>query len=304
MPDRATPHKLPERAQFLDLSDYARPLAVAIATWLRGTPIRAPHVTLVWAALGFIAAYCYAVGSYPLALLGAALMQAKNILDAVDGSLARLQNRPSRIGRFLDSISDAVIAAALYAALAVALSRERPIAVIAPLAAAALLLSLLQGSVYNYLYVRFRARRGGDTTSHVREQLTQEDRAHYRERPLALLTLQVLIWAYNLIYGWQDVVVQRIDGWAARPLVAIGRSGEADALRDDRQLLSAASALGPGLLILILDVYTVAGYRHLALVLELFLWTVAVGGTLYAAAIFVRLRRGAARLAREIELIA
>ncbi|NIR46829.1 MAG: hypothetical protein GWN99_19540, partial [Gemmatimonadetes bacterium] len=55
------------------------------------------------------------------------------------------------------------------------------------------------------------------------------------------------------------------------------------------------SALGPGLHILILALYTIAGYRHLGLALELFLWTVAAGGTLYAAAAVLRLRRAAVR---------
>ncbi len=299
MPETATAGKLREADQFRDLSDYARPLAARIARRLRDTPLRARHVTLVWAAIGLGGACGYLVGGYAAALLGAAAMQAKNILDAVDGSLARLQNRPSRIGRFLDSICDAVIAAALSAALAIAVARERPAVYAAALASAALVLGLLQGSVFNYFYVRIRARRGGDTTSRVIEQLTQDDLVHYRGRPLALATLRGLIHVYNWIYGWQDVLVQRIDRWAAGPLLRCGRGDTAGALRDDRGLLTAASALGPGLTILILDLYTLAGYRQLTLALELYLWTVALAGTLYAGAIFVRLRRAAERLARE-----
>jgi len=301
MPETATAGKLPEAERFIDLSDYARPLAAWIARQLRDTPLRAPLVTLVWALIGLWGAYCYSLGGYAVALLGAAAMQMKNVLDAVDGSLARLQNRPSRIGRFLDSIMDAVVAAVLYAALAMTLARERPDYYAAGLAVAALVLGLLQGSVYNYLYVRFRARRGGDTTSRIREEITPEDRARYERHPVALSFLRLLIHAYNWIYGWQDVVVHRVDRWAAEPLLRRGREDLAAALRDDRQLLTAASALGPGLLILVLDLYTVAGMRNLTLALELFLWTTALGGTLLAAAIFLRLRRAAMRLARQTE---
>jgi hypothetical protein len=75
--------------------------------------------------------------------------------------------------------------------------------------------------------------------------------------------------------------------------MAVGREETADALRDDRRLLTVVSALGPGMQILILDLYTIAGYRHLGLALELFLWTIALGGTLYAAAVIFRLRRAA-----------
>ena len=297
MQDGATAEKLPESARFVDLSDYARPIAAWIAWGLRSSPLRAPQVTLIWALIGLGGAYCYTLGGYSWALVGAAAMQVKNILDAVDGSLARLQNRPSRIGRFLDSICDALIAAVLVAGLAVAISRDRPVAYAVVLAAAALVLGLLQGSVFNYFYVRFRARRGGDTTSRVKEELTPEDRARYAGRPAALFVLRALIGMYNGIYGWQDLLVQRVDRWAAAPLQRCGREEDAARLRDDRVLLTAVSALGPGLTILILDLYTVAGIRHLAFALELFLWTVALGGTLYAASIFFRLRRAATRLA-------
>ncbi len=298
MREAATARKLPSGAQFLDLSDYARPLAVWIARRLRDTSVTAPDVTAVWGVIGMLAAFCYGVGGFQYALAGTLALQLKNVLDAVDGSLARLQSRPSRVGRFLDSIGDAIIAAALAVALAVAVARERPVLYAIGLSAAALLLGLLQGSVYNFYYVRFRSRRGGDTTSRVKEQLTQYDEVHYEDRPLALALLRHLIVAYNWIYGWQDVLVQRIDAWAVRPLTASGRDEEADALRDDQVLLTALSALGPGLQIFILNLYTLAGYRRLEFGLELFLWTVALGGTLYAAAVILRLRRGAARLAR------
>lgn len=297
MREGATAHKLPKGAQFVDLSDYARPLAVWIARRLRDTSVTAPDVTAVWGVIGLIAAFCYGVGGVQYALVGTVALQVKNVLDAVDGSLARLQSRPSRIGRFLDSIGDAVIAAALAAALATAVARERALLYAIILAAAALVLGLLQGSVYNYYYVRFRSRLGGDTTSRVKEALTTYDEINYEDRPLALGLLRLLIRAYNWIYGWQDVLVQRIDAWAVRPLTVSGREQEADTLRDDRVLLTAVSALGPGLQILILNLYTLAGYRRLELALELFLWTVALGGTLYAAAVVLRLRRGAGRLA-------
>jgi hypothetical protein len=297
MQDGATAGKLPDSVRFLDLSDYARPVAVRLAQVLRDTSVRAPHVTLAWAIIGLAGAYGFTHGDYTLALLGAVAMQAKNILDAADGSLARLQNRPSRIGRFLDSLFDYLVALALCGALAVVVSRGRPAFYAVILASGAFILGLLQGSVFNYFYVLFRRRRGGDTTSHVQEALTREDRARYRDRPGALASLRVLIWAYNWIYGWQDRLVQRIDRWAAAPLLRVGRDDIAAALRDDSHLMTAVSALGPGLMILVLDLYTIAGIHHLSLALELFLWTVVLGGTFYAAAIFVRLRITASRLA-------
>lgn len=294
----ATSRKLPAAEQFVDLSDYARPVATWLARQLTASSVRAPHVTLVWLGIGLLGAVAYARGGYGYALLGAVALQAKNVLDAVDGSLARLQRRPSRIGRFLDSMSDALIVAALYLAVAVAIAGVRSAVYAGLLAGAAALAGLLQGSLFNYYYVLYRARRGGDVTSRVQEVLTEDDRAHYAGRPTALALLRLLLHGYNWVYGWQDRLVRRIDAWSAAPLIEQGRRAEAERLRDDRTLMTAISALGPGLSILILDLYTVAGYRHLVLALELYLWTVLAGGTLYAMAIMVRLRRVASRLAR------
>lgn len=297
MPAGTTPGKLPSSARFLDISDYGRPLAIRLARLLAPTAATAPLVTVVWFVIGLVATLCYARGGFAYALAGTLGLQLKNVLDAVDGSLARLQQRPSRIGRFLDSNADAVIAAALCAALGIAISRTRPAAYSAILAGTALFAGLLQASLYNYYYVLYRARRGGDTTSHVQEALTEEDRSHYRGRPAALALLRLLLAGYRVIYGWQDSVVGRLDDWAARPLAAQGRRPEADELRDDSSLLTAMSALGPGTQILILNLYTLAGFRQLELALELYLWTIALAGTLYAGAILVRLRRTALRLA-------
>ncbi len=297
MQQGATARKVPRAARFVDLSDYARPLAVWIAGRLRDTSVTAPAVTVVWAIIGVAGAFCYGYGGYHLALWGAAALQAKNILDAVDGSLARLQSRPSRVGRFLDSISDAAVAVALYGALAIAVGRERPIVYSVALALAALILGLLQGSIFNYYYVRYRRRQGGDRTSLIEEKLTQHDEIHYEDRPMALDLLRTLIKMYKFIYRWQDKLVWHIDAWAAAPLTRAGRAEEVDRLRDDRRLLTAISALGPGIQILVLNIYTVAGYWKLNLMLELFMWTVALAGSLFSAAIIVYLRLAASRAA-------
>lgn len=291
-------HKLPDDKRFLDLSDYARPLAMWIAVRLRDTPVTAPIVTLVWAAIGLAGAACYAAGGYTVALAGTAALQAKNILDAVDGSLARVQNRPSRIGRFLDTDLDAVVAAATLAGLAVAVSRERPAGYAWGLAAVTLILGLLQGTVFNYYYVLYRQRSGGDVTSHVEEELTDADRARYSERPAALRLLRLLIGFYNQVYGWQDALVRGLDAWSARPLIDAGQVERAAQLRADPRLLTAVSALGPGFAILLLNVCTLAGFGGLAGALELYLWLVAVGGSVYAGSIVLALRRAASREAR------
>jgi phosphatidylglycerophosphate synthase len=289
--------KAPRHRQFTDLSDYARPLALWIASRLKETRVRAPHVTLVFLVVGFLGAWLYHAGDYVYALLGTLCLQAKNILDAVDGSLARLQNRPSRIGRFLDSLSDAAVAVALYFALGYVVAQSRADVYAWTLAAAALVASLVQGSVFNFYYIRYRRRHGGDPTSQVHESFTEQDREAYAGNPWAARTLASLLTLYQIVYGWQDRIVAALDRWAVGPLVEFGRLQEAAALRDDRGFLTAVSALGPGVLILLLNLFTVVGFNALSAALEAYLWAIAVGGSLYALALLGRVRSAAATLA-------
>ena len=286
-----------EPRAFTDLSDYARPLAVWVARRLRETSVRAPHVTLVFLLVGCVGAWLYSRGDYGWALVGAACLQAKNILDAVDGSLARLQNRPSRIGRFLDSLSDAAVAVALFAGLGYAVAQTRAGVYAWALAAGALVASLVQASIFNFYYVRYRRRHGGDPTSQVHESFTDQDREAYAGQPWAARTLAALLRLYQVVYGWQDRLVAGLDRWSVGPLVEFGRLEEAAALRDDRGFLTAVSALGPGVQILLLNVFTVVGFRVLIPALEAYLWVTAVGGTLYALALLGRVRSAAATLA-------
>lgn len=289
--------KVPHNRRFTDLSDYGRPLAVWIAGRLRDTRVRAPHVTLVFLVVGFVGAWLYVSGDYVAALAGTACLQAKNILDAVDGSLARLQNRPSRIGRFLDSLSDAAVAVALYGALAWVVAQQRAGLYAWTLAAAALVAGLVQSTVFNFYYVRYRRRHGGDPTSQVEESFTEQDREAYAGQPWAARTLGTLLALYHVVYGWQDRIVAALDRWAVGPLVEFGRLQEAALLRDDRGFLTAVSALGPGVQILLLNVFTVVGFRVLVPALEAYLWVIAVGGSLYALALLGRVRSAAATLA-------
>ena len=289
--------KAPNNRRFTDLSDYARPLAVWIARRLTDTRVRAPHVTLVFLVVGFVGAALYASGQAVAVLVGTACLQAKNILDAVDGSLARLQNRPSRIGRFLDSLCDAAVAVALYTALGAVVASERPGLYAWTLAAAALVAGLVQSTVFNFYYVRYRRRRGGDPTSQVHESFTDQDREAYGEQPWARRTLGTLLFLYQVVYAWQDRIVAALDRWAVGPLVEFGRLQEAAMLRDDRGFLTAVSALGPGVQILLLNVFTVVGFRVLVPALEAYLWVIAVGGSLYALALLGRVRSAAATLA-------
>ena len=92
-----------------------RPLAHPLVLGLARLRVAPPVVVVFAGAAGIAAAVELGRGS----LLAAALVvQLKTVLDNADGQLARLTNRTSAFGRYLDSEVDLLVNAALFAALA------------------------------------------------------------------------------------------------------------------------------------------------------------------------------------------
>jgi phosphatidylglycerophosphate synthase len=111
MPDRK------QRAGFDVVCEFLfRPPAHVVALAL--APLRVPPsaVVLVGAATGFAAAV--EVGRHAF-LAGALLLQLKTLLDNADGQLARRTGRITDFGRYLDSESDLLVDAAVFAGLGV-----------------------------------------------------------------------------------------------------------------------------------------------------------------------------------------
>lgn len=191
----ATGYKVANRT-YTDLSDYARPAAIQIAQRLHNTPIHVYHITITHFAIALLAAFLISRGGFLLTLTAAIALMIKNVLDAVDGSLARIRNRPSRVGRFLDSDLDFVGNFFLFFALV-----DIPIW----MRIVSFLSFLIQGSFFNYFYILFRNSYGGDTTSKIKE----DDSSIYRyDNPTAL---RMLYFFYSLFYRWQDKFVTFID---------------------------------------------------------------------------------------------
>lgn len=240
--------KVPIEHAFLDLSDYARPFARWLAQRLPPfvTPI---HLTLAFTGVGAIAALLFAFNRFlPVAGL---LLLLKSGLDAADGSLARLRNRPSRVGRFLDSVCDFLVTLLVFGGIALAEWRVHPSLAVWGLATLAALSATWQCSVFSYYYVRYRAQTGGDLTSRARE--TEEGFSYDNPRMLALLfTL------YRLIYSWQDTLVAALDSRLAPNAPVTPR------------FLTATTVLGLGTQLLIIAICATLGQPFSAIYLFIF----------------------------------
>ena len=241
--------KLPKQHRFVDLSDYGRPIARIIANSLKNTTFTPIHVTIGFIISGFIAIYCILQGYYWLA---AFFLIFKSILDAADGELARIKQKPSYTGRYLDSVADIILNALFFISIWYVTNSTIWICFLAFLGLQ------LQGTLYNYYYAILRNKFGGDTTSRVFENKT----------PIALKGetqkhVNILFGLYKLFYGAFDRIIYAFDSNADKGKVF------------PNLLMTSVSTFGLGFQLLIIAVMLVLGLK--AFILPFFLvYTVMV----------------------------
>lgn len=83
-----------------------RRISLAITRRLANVPITPNQISLVTLFLGLASGAAAAQGTYVMGIVGAALLQIQSTLDGVDGELARLRSQCTRLGQWLDTISD------------------------------------------------------------------------------------------------------------------------------------------------------------------------------------------------------
>lgn len=189
--------KLPKANMFLDLSDYGRPAAIAIANGLKETKVTPIHLTYAFFVSGSIAVAFMLYNFYWAAALFLIL---KSILDAADGELARVKQTPSYTGRYLDSIADILLNAIIFFALWYMTNASIGLSILAFVGLQ------LQGTLYNYYYVILRNKLDGDTTSRVFE--IDPPKAFPEE---SQKTVNVLFGIYTILYGLFDRTIYLLD---------------------------------------------------------------------------------------------
>jgi|TARA_B110001469_G_scaffold126815_2_gene145531 phosphatidylglycerophosphate synthase len=231
--------KLPREHKFLDLSDYGRPIAKIIANSLKHSTFTPIHVTIGFIISGLIATYCILKGHF---LLAAFFLILKSILDAADGELARVKEKPSYTGRYLDSVADIVLNAIFFISIWYITNTAFLICLLAFLG------MQLQGTLYNYYYVILRNKFGGDTTSRVFEYKT----------PIALegekqKHVNILFALYKTLYGAFDKTIYVLDSNADKGKIL------------PNWLMTSVSTFGLGFQLLIISVLLVAGLKSIIL---------------------------------------
>ena len=182
----------------VDLSEWGRPLGRAGARFLNDKPISVLHVTHLHLLLALVCAVLVVQNRIVLACF---LLILKGIIDAVDGELARLRERPSHVGRYWDTIADTIGLVAVMAAFASVLEWS------GVLLCGMVLSTLFQYSLFNRYSVLMRMKGTGDFTSRIDE----------REQPVAYpwekqSTVNALHALYVVLFSWQDSLIATCSG--------------------------------------------------------------------------------------------
>lgn len=226
--------KLPREHRFLDLSDYGRKPARAIATSLQHTSFTPIHVTIGFIISGLLAIFCLLNDQ----MWGAAFfLTLKSVLDAADGELARIKQTPSYTGRYFDSVSDIVLNLLIIIALWHVTNSGWSLAILAFIALQ------LQGTLYNYYYVILRNRFSGDTTSRV-----FEDQAPVAMKGESQRVVNVFFTLYTICYRQFDKAIFLMDRNAA------------NGTWFPNWFMTAVSAFGLGFQLLIMSVMLLLGW--------------------------------------------
>ncbi len=195
--------KLAAQDKFLDLSDYGRTPGKIIANQLKNTRFTAIHVTLLFGVSGLIAVYFILQKQFYWAGFFIIL---KSIIDAADGELARLKNRPSYTGRYLDSVFDIFLNFFFLTAICYVSQTTFWTALLA------FFCIQLQGTLYNYYYVILRNKSiGGDSTSKVFEYKTPKALPGESQK-----SVTILFGIYIVVYGMFDKIIHALDNDAYR----------------------------------------------------------------------------------------
>jgi len=190
--------KLAAQDKFLDLSDYGRPFGKFLANQLKNTRFTPIHVTILFGISGLIATYCILNNLY---LLAGFFIVLKSGIDAADGELARLKNKPSYIGRYLDSVFDIILNFLILMTICYVSKTTIWLTILAFIGIQ------LQGTLYNYYYVILRNKSvGGDSTSKVFEYKTPKALPGESQK-----SVTILFGIYTFVYGAFDKIIHLLD---------------------------------------------------------------------------------------------
>ncbi|MDR2470206.1 MAG: CDP-alcohol phosphatidyltransferase family protein [Tannerella sp.] len=197
-----------ETENVIDLYFY-RPLGYGLAYMLCNTRVSPNMVTILSIFVGSSAAYFFYFNHWLYNLTGIAMLVAANILDCVDGQLARLTGKKSEIGRILDGIAGDIWFTLIYVSFALQLKHIYGTGWFFLPAVLSGLSHLVQANVTDYyktLHLYFVSKEKGrefHSSKQVRAQQKTQQRGLYR-------FFYMLYKAYTGLQEWLTPSLQRL----------------------------------------------------------------------------------------------
>ena len=207
--------KLPPGARFLDINDFWYFPNRWVVKFLYPLPITPTHITIISLIAGLVSVRFYMFDTSAGLMWGALFLYLKIFLDNVDGNLARVRGETSRLGRFLDSLTDFMVSFLVYLVLTLRLVDETNNSLYWYLGGLAFLSCLMQCSYFVYYLVKYTAISGTYLYNRVDEDITEEENEAYDRGDLSML-VYFLHRAHILLYGWQDKTIEWFDRLSKR----------------------------------------------------------------------------------------
>ncbi len=245
-----------------------RPIAGIIVWALYYTPITPNQVTIISILSGIIAALFYLKGTASGFVVAGLLVTFKDILDSADGQLARAKQLQSRTGRFLDSIGDFVVDAAIFGSIGWTLYKLNDNWLMLFLALLGFIGISLRVSYHVFYQVHYLHLQKQYQNNRITEEVQKED----LNQSGFEITLQRI---FQIIYGWQDRLIARIDGWCTRKPFRKSSAAEqreaSEVWYSDILALRISGFLGFGTELFLLMLCSIFNHLELYLYLNLFL---------------------------------
>lgn len=246
--------KYKEGETFLNFQNYLLFSSKKITELLYNTTVTPHHIILFSMIIGLVSSILIIQSNIIVVIVGAVLLFYKNVLDKVDGSLARAKNMADRRGRFFDSISDFMVSFALFTAIGLKLSSIYLSVWVWVISYSALITSMLQCSYFIFYEVAFIKQTGKKTINRLIEHVTDEDLELEDKFTIFLQRI------FQIIYGWQDYIIFSIDKFFISKLKQNYSGFELENIwYKDKSLLSVSSLLCIGTHMFLIALFAVIG---------------------------------------------
>jgi phosphatidylglycerophosphate synthase len=254
-------NKLPREARFFDVNGLWYFYNGSIVRMLYSTPITPNQITVFSFFVGLLSVGFYVSGRSDSLLWGALFLYGKVLLDNIDGNLARIRGTSSRLGRFLDSLTDFLVTVMVYIGISFYLVQTTGDNGFWFLGLFGLLACFMQSTFFVFYLVSYTSRVGSYDKNRVDESITEEDLASAEQNQWNLRLQKIFTWSY----GWQDRLIERLD-FVSRKLAGVPEKEET-AWYGDRCFLTAISPLCLCTNNVMLVIFSLVGQVELFLIL-------------------------------------